>query len=78
MKFSNVLKEAIEQDDGLVLRVAAFEIMLGTDPPKRGPFGRPLMFLIERVNEQITKQAWKLFGRKRAERANERGSRTCH
>ena len=58
MKFARVLRDAIDEDNGLILRLAAFEEMVGSNERAPGRSWRRLSILIERSR--------KIFGMKRA------------
>ena len=53
MKFSGVLKDAIDEDNGLILRVAAFEEMLGSGEEVPGWSRRLLTIIIERSRKIV-------------------------
>ena len=70
MKFAQVLRDAIEEDNGLILRIAAFEQMVGSREQATGWSRRLLAVLIERSR--------KIVGMQRLMGALKRRSRTCH
>ncbi len=70
MKFARVLKDAIEEDNGLILRVAAFEEMLGSREEMPG-WSRRLLTIIIRRSRKIVEMLRRIGVLKRR-------SRTCH
>ena len=70
MTFARMLTDVIEKDNGLILRVTAYERMIGE---REESLGWPA-----RVFEALKRRSRKIFSLQRAEGANERRSNTCH
>ncbi len=70
MKFDRILRDAIEEDDGLILRLAAFEQMVGQRKKTRGWSARLFDVLMRRSRM--------IFGMQSAVDALTKRSTTCH
>ena len=70
MSFARVLRDVIDEDNGLLLRVTAHERMLREKEKSLG--------WSERVFEALKRRSRKIFSLQRAEGAFKRRSKTCH
>lgn len=70
MTFAGVLRDIIEKDDGLILRVASYERMVAQREKRRG--------WSERFWGALVRRSRKIFGFKRADGAFEKRSEKCH
>jgi len=70
MSFERILRDVMEEDNGLILRVTAYERMMEAREPRRGWTARTLAALARRSG--------KIADWKRARRAIFGRSETCH
>lgn len=56
MSFDRVLRDVIEEDDGLLLRVTAYQRMMEARPAPRGWAARTL--------DALRRRSWKIFATK--------------
>jgi hypothetical protein len=70
MTFARLLRDVIEEDNGLILRVTAYEKMMGQREKPRG--------WSEWLFDALARRSRKIFGFQRADGAVERRSEICH